>query len=272
VVAATALAAWLIWELTEAHPIVDLSLLKSRNFVLSTIPFALGFAVFFGVTVIQPTWLQTRMSYPAMVAGFVSTPAGVVSILMMPLITRVMSRFDARITATVSLASFAVTFNMRSGWSTDADFWTFALPSVVQGFAASTFFVSLVTLTLNGLRPAQIPAASGLSNFIRLTAASFAASITTTAYDSGAAMHQTRLAEAMGAHGEALAGAVTRMQAAGYGAGQALTAITEQVVRQAYTLSLLDIYRASAWVVLLAIPCVWFTSRAVGDSKVAVAD
>jgi len=185
----------------------------------------------------------------------------------MPLITRVMSRFDARITATVSLASFAVTFNMRSGWSTDADFWTFALPSVVQGFAASTFFVSLVTLTLNGLRPAQIPAASGLSNFIRLTAASFAASITTTAYDSGAAMHQTRLAEAMGAHGEALAGAVTRMQAAGYGAGQALTAITEQVVRQAYTLSLLDIYRASAWVVLLAIPCVWFTSRAVGDSK-----
>ena len=46
-VAAIGFAAWLIWELTEKHPIVDLSLFKNRNFALGTLAFCLGYAVFF---------------------------------------------------------------------------------------------------------------------------------------------------------------------------------------------------------------------------------
>ncbi len=53
VVTVIAFAAWLIWELTEKHPIVDLSLFKSRSFSLGTVALCLGYAVFFGNVVLD---------------------------------------------------------------------------------------------------------------------------------------------------------------------------------------------------------------------------
>src|SRR6202050_2049646 len=54
-----AFVAWLIWNLTEEHPIVDLSLFKSRSFTLGAIALCLGYAVFFGNIVLMPLWLQS---------------------------------------------------------------------------------------------------------------------------------------------------------------------------------------------------------------------
>src|SRR5262245_6200367 len=68
-IAVVGFVAWLIWELNEKHPIVDLSLFKSRNFTLGTIAFCLGFAVFFGNALLMPLWLQTQMHYIATWAG-----------------------------------------------------------------------------------------------------------------------------------------------------------------------------------------------------------
>ena len=72
-----AFVAWLIWELTEEHPIVDLSLFKSRNFTLGTVALCLGYAVFFGNIVLMPLWLQSYLGYTATWAGLVSAPSGV---------------------------------------------------------------------------------------------------------------------------------------------------------------------------------------------------
>src|ERR1700744_3231873 len=64
-VAAVALSIFLIWELTEKQPIVDLSLFKDRNFALGVLVLALGYCTFFGSVVIFPLWLQTVMGYTA---------------------------------------------------------------------------------------------------------------------------------------------------------------------------------------------------------------
>jgi DHA2 family multidrug resistance protein len=72
VIAIIGFGAWLIWELNDAYPIVDLSLLKNRNFVLATVVSCLGFAIFFGTNLLQPLWLQTRMGYIATWAGLVA--------------------------------------------------------------------------------------------------------------------------------------------------------------------------------------------------------
>jgi DHA2 family multidrug resistance protein len=64
---------------------------------------------------------------------------------------------------------------------------------LVQGVAMSTFFLSMVTISLNGIAPQQLPSASGLSNFSRITAGSFAASLATTIWDRSESLHQTRL-------------------------------------------------------------------------------
>ncbi|RZM23476.1 MAG: DHA2 family efflux MFS transporter permease subunit, partial [Sphingomonas sp.] len=72
VVAAIGFVFWLIWELTDANPAVNLSLFKSRNFAIGTIAFCLGYAVFFANTLLLPLWLQTQLGYTATWAGLVA--------------------------------------------------------------------------------------------------------------------------------------------------------------------------------------------------------
>ncbi len=103
VVAAIAFAAWLIWELTEPNPIVDLSLFKSRNFTFGVLVFCVVYAFFFGGNVLQPLWLQTRLGYIATWAGLVAAPSGVVAVVLTPLFARFGSTVDARITGSLAL-------------------------------------------------------------------------------------------------------------------------------------------------------------------------
>jgi DHA2 family multidrug resistance protein len=275
VLALTALVtfvAWLIWELTEKNPIVDLSLFRSRNFAIGAAVTCLGYGVFFGNNVLLPLWLQTRMGYIATWAGLVAAPSGVVAVLLTPFVARLMSRIDARWMATVSLVMFGLSFWMRSDYPPDASFGVLIVPLLVQGVAMSGFFVALITLTLNGIRPAQLPSATGLSNFARITAGSFATSITTTAWDRSESMHQTRLAETVGGTDPRWLAAMNGLRHAGFDTLHAAGALTEQFVGQAYLLATLDFFRISAWMIFAVAPLVWLTSKAVGGGGAAAAD
>ncbi len=256
--------AWLIWELNEENPIVDLSLFKSRNFVIATAVSCIGFALFFGANLLSPLWLQTRMGYIATWAGLVAAPSGMVAVFLTPFAARLMNRVDARWTASVSLLAFAVSFFMRSRFTTDVDFIGLVIPSLVQGVAMSTFFVSMVTLTLNGVPGQLVPQASGLYNFARITAGGFAASVAATAWEQTATLHQSRLAETMSAGDPTFTAAIQKLQAAGLSATQAVGAITNQVTNQAFLLSTDDIFRIASVLMLLLVPCVWLTKKALG--------
>ncbi|HEV2530617.1 DHA2 family efflux MFS transporter permease subunit [Phenylobacterium sp.] len=270
-VAVVGFTAWLIWELNERYPIVDLSLMRNRNFVLATLVSCLGFAVFFGTNLLQPLWLQTRMGYIATWAGLVAAPSGVVAVILTPFAARVMSRIDARWTASLSLVAFASSYYLRSLFTTDVDFYALVIPMLVQGVAMSTFFVSMVTLALNGIPGNQVPAASGLYNFLRITAGSFAASVVTTAWDRSAALHQTRLSEVMGAHDPTFSLALQKLQIVGLSAQQALAAVTQQVTGQAYLLATVDLFRVAAILMALMIPLVWVTAKAMAQGGPAPA-
>jgi DHA2 family multidrug resistance protein len=265
VVTVIGFAAWLIWELNERHPIVDLSLMKNRNFVLALVCSCLGFAVFFATNLLQPLWLQTRMGYIATWAGLVAAPSGVVAVFLTPFAARIMNRIDARWTASLSLAAFASSYYLRSRFTSEVDFFALVVPMLVQGIAMSTFFVSMVTMALNGVPGDQVPQASGLYNFTRLCAAAFAASLVTTTWDRSAALHQTRLTEVMGAHDPTFVGALSKLQGAGLSAQQALAAATNQVTSQAYLLATIDIFRVCAVLMVLVIPMIWLTRKALAS-------
>jgi DHA2 family multidrug resistance protein len=261
-IAVVGFIAWLIWELTEKHPIVDLSLFKSSNFALGTVVFCLGYAVFFGNALLLPLWLQTHMGYVATWAGLVAAPSGIVAVLLTPFAVRFFGNKDARWPATLAVAAFGLSFWMRSEFTPDANFGAFVLPMLVQGMAMSVFFISLVTISLNGVPGPQVPAATGLSNFTRITAGSFAASLVTTMQDNGAAVHQTRLAEAVSSNDPAMVGALNQLEHAGLSSQQALGAVTHQFENQAFLLSTLDLFRMSAWVCILVLPLIWLTKPA----------
>ncbi len=125
----------------------------------------------------MPLWLQSFLGYTATWAGLVSAPSGVTAVLTSLMVGRLMRRFDPRVLAATSFGLYAVSYFMRAGLTADASFIAFMAPQLVQGFAMGLFFVSMLAVIFDGLPPQKIPAASGLSNFLRITAGSFATSL-----------------------------------------------------------------------------------------------
>ncbi len=270
-VAAIGFVAWVIWELTDANPAVDLSLFKQRNFAIGNIAFCLGYAVFFANILILPLWLQTQLGYTATWAGLIAAPSGIVAVILSPLAARLSGKIDARILATVAFVAFATSYWMRSGYTTSASAWDFMLPLLVQGVAMSVFFLSMLTISLDGIPPERLPSATGISNFARIVAGSFAASIITTAWDRREALHQSRLSEAVG-QGMPLQMATDALQKLGATSTQAAAAVTRQMVGQAYLLASTDLFRLSAWLCAALIVIVWFTRRPKGGHGPVAAD
>ena len=154
---------------------------------------------------------------------------------------------------------FALVLWMRSRFNTQADLWTIMVPTLVQGISMAFFFIPLVSISLSGIAPERIPAASGLSNFMRITAGAFGTSIVTTVWESRAALHHAQLAEAVHPGSPAAMAALGGLQAAGLTHDQALAQINRMVDQQAFMLAANDIFYLSAVLFLLLIPLVWLT-------------
>ena len=262
IVTAIGFAAFLIWELTDKHPIVDLSLFKRRNFALGTLTFCLGYAVFFAANLLMPLWLQTQVGYTATWAGLVAAPTGAIAVMLTPLTARMMSRIDSRIIATVAFTAFAGSYFLRSGFTADASFFNFVLPLLVQGIAMATFFLAMITILLDGIPPQRIPSASGVSNFARITAGGFAASVVTTVWDRREALHQSRLADQATAFSPWLHAAIANLHRLGLPELGAQAVITRTMTGQAYLLAADDIFWASGWISIVLIGMVWMCRKA----------
>jgi len=134
-------------------------------------------------------------------------------------------------------------------------------PMLFQGVAMGSYFVAVITIQLDGIPPQQVPAATGITNFLRITATAFSTSLATTAWDNRALLHQSRLAEATGLHDSAVRGSLEGLQAMGMPPDQSIGVLTHTLVEQAYLLSSLDIFWISAWASLALVPVVWLARR-----------
>ena len=253
---------FLIWELHDEHPVVDLSLFRIPNFTIGTIMLALAYAMFFGSLVLLPLWLQEFVGYTATDAGEVLAWVGLFALALSPVIGRYVQSVDTRWLTTTSFAVFALVFWMRSRFTIGDAYWQYSLPTVVQGIATAMFFIPLLAIVLGGLPPHRIAAASGLSNFARITAGSFGTSIYTTWWANRAALHHEQLAEHI-YQGNPVADQTLRLaQGLGLGHQQALGLIDGLIQRQAYTIAVDEMFRLSAWLFLALIVLVWLVKPA----------
>ena len=266
VTAVVGFAFFLVWELTDEHPVVDLSLFKRRNFWSGALATAVGYGVFFGNVVLLPLWLQQFMGYTATQAGMIMAPVGVLAIVLSPVVGLTVNRVDPRIYASLSFVVFGVVLWMRSHFTMQTDFQTIMIPTLIQGVAMACFFIPLVTITLSGLEPARIPAASGLSNFTRITAGAMGTSIATTLWEDRANMHHAQLAEAIHNGNPAAVQTLRQLEAGGMSHDQALGVVNNLVTQQAFMISTQEIFYGSAILFISLIALVWLARRTHGGA------
>lgn len=257
VVAALGFATFVIWELTDPHPIVDLLLFRRPAFSLGVLSFSLSYALYLANALLLPLWLQTHLGYTATWAGLVLVPTGIVPLILAIPGTKLMERVGLRWGATVSLLAMALAFHARAALTPAASFQDILVPTAISGVGTTVFFSSMMTLALEGLSQPQMPSGAGLLNFSRMTAAAFAVSLVNTLWDRREAFHQTHLAENATLFSPLWRQAVEQLQANGLGLQQSAAALYRPLLDQAYALAFIDVSWLSAWITLLLVPLMW---------------
>jgi len=256
-VALIGFAVFVVWELTQEHPVVDLRLFASRNFLFGVIALSVAYGLFFGNVVLLPMWLQQYMGYTASVAGMAVAPVGLLAILLSPIVGKNVTRVDPRWLATVAFLGFALVMWMRSHFNTLVDFNTILVPTILQGGAIAFFFIPLSAITLNGLTPDRIPSASGLSNFVRITAGAMGTSMVATVWDDRATMHHVHMAEKVSRTDPGAMDGINALMSSGMSFEQAAAQISRLIDQQAFTRAADDVYLISSVLFLCLIPIVW---------------
>lgn len=254
---------FLIWELTQKNPVIDLRLFANRNFTGGTLAISVGYGVFFGNLVLLPQWLQQDLGYPSISAGFVLAPIGIFAVICSPIIGKILPRVDARIIATIAFLLFALVFFLRSLYTTYVDTWTLVFPTLLQGIPVAMFFIPLSMVILSGLPPEKIPAAAGLSNFARIFCGAIGTSIANTAWNNRTILHHSQLIDGASLYSDNFTSFVNDSQATLNLQGDQSFGLYNTLLNiQASMLGLNDIFWLSAIIFILLIPIVWITKPA----------
>jgi len=270
VVAAISFLFFLIWEFTERNPIVDIRLFAVRNFRGGTIAISVAYAVFFSNLVILPQWIQGYLGYRSVDAGLVTAPLGIFAVLLAPMMAKIMPKSDARVLATLAYLGFAGVFFMRSHYTTSVDLYTLVLPTLLQGIPMALFFTPLTAIILSGLPPERIPAAAGLSNFVRVFAGGVGTSLIATGWNDRTILHHARLAEQSSMNNPAYTSAIAQLHATlGGGVDQATAFFERTLNAQAAMLALNDIFWLSSIIFIVIVPLVWLTRPGKGGGGMA---
>jgi DHA2 family multidrug resistance protein len=256
---------FLIWELTEKNPVIDIKLFMGRNFLGGTVAISVAYAVFFSNLVLLPQWMQEYLNYRSVDAGLVTAPLGIFAVILAPVMGKLMPRSDARVLATLAFLGFAAVFFMRSHYTTGVDTFTLVVPTLLQGIPTALFFVPLTAIILSGLPPSKIPAAAGLSNFVRVFAGAVGTSLASTGWNDRTILHHSQLVEQASVHNPTFVDAIGSVQSTlGGSPAQALAFFERSLTTQAAMLGLNDIFWLSAVIFIAIVPLIWLTKPGKG--------
>jgi DHA2 family multidrug resistance protein len=257
VFAAIAFAVFLIWELNEKNPVVDIRVFRFRGFTAATVAISLAFGAFFAQVVLTPLWLQQVVGYTATNAGYVVAWIGLFAVLGSPIAAKVTSKVDMRITVTAGIAWLFFMSFLRARWTVDADYWTLALPHILQGIGMPFFFIGLTQLALNSVPPERVVNAAGLMSFMRTLSGAIGTAIASTMWDNASARARGELVPGMNGVGETMA----VLQAQGLDPEQARAAVDRMVEVQASTLGAIHVFIVAALVFIAAGAAVWLAPK-----------
>jgi DHA2 family multidrug resistance protein len=262
ILAAATLIFFTWWEWHHPDPIVDLKLLKNRNFGTAVFLQLILGMVLFGSTVLIPQYLQALLGYTAERAGQVLSPAGFVMMAMMAVAGRTVGKFDPRAMVCMGYLVTAIGLYNLTRLDLNAAFGTVTLWRMFQVIGLAFIFIPISTLNYVGVPPAKMNQISSLSNFARNLGGSAGTALLTTFLARNAQVNQVtlsanvvsgsiqynhftdRMKEMMMSHGMSAASASQMAMGQAY----------QQMLLQASMLSYRNAFAILAFVILLLTP------------------
>jgi DHA2 family multidrug resistance protein len=268
VISVAAFIGFIVWEFRVKDPLVNLRILRSRNFATGLMLMTVIGIILYGTTAELPLFLQTLMGYPALQSGLTQSPRGVAAFFTTFLVGRLVGKIPNRYLLCFGFSLLAYSSWMLSSINLQVSAASVMWPSILNGVAISFIFVPLTTATMGQLMQNQIGNASGLYNLMRNLGGSIGIAFVTTMLARGAQKHQALLVGHMTATDPAF---VQQFNAAEHAfahqanpvlaTGEAYSVLYQTLDAQAHLWAFVDNFRFFCFLALASIPLVFLFKK-----------
>jgi DHA2 family multidrug resistance protein len=261
IIAAVSLVTLVIWELNHKDPVIDLKLLKNRNFALTIGVMGVTGMILFGTTQLIPQMLQQVLGYSSLDAGLALTAGGLATLVMVPFAGRLSGLVDVRFLLFPALLVQAFALWNMSHLTADIAFSDAAFARLFQAMALPFLFVPINAIAYVGLKQTQTAQASSLLNVSRNLGGTIGICFAQTQLAGGLQRHQSELTQTLNPLDPNYNDWMQKATSVFGGQGDATTPLAvlySQMQRQATMLAFLDVFRAMMVVVLVVAPLVLF--------------
>ena len=263
-IAIIALVVGVFWELNRKDPVVDLTLLKERNFALASALYFIVFFLLFSSTLTVPLMLQNLYGYTATDAGLVLSPGAMVIVVMIPAVVMISKKVQPKWMMGFGLLTCAYASYAMTRLDPGSDYASFVGPRMVLGLGLAFLFIPLSLIAYSYLPPEKNNKASSLTNLFRNLGGSFGVAFVATMLARRSQFHQSVVSSHISVYNpvstESFRSLVGKLTEAGMPSGEAATRaqamIYSTVLRQSSLLAFLDIFWLLCIMALTATPSV----------------
>jgi DHA2 family multidrug resistance protein len=274
VVATVCLIALIIWEWSQKHPVIDVRLFKNFNFATANLMlFSVGM-IYFSSLVMMPQFLQTLLGYKAQTAGQVLGLGGLVTLVTLPLVGWLTTKFQARRIVTFgwlilgfSMVITALQINLGISYPSAR------ILRVFQNAGLGFLFIPINLVAYIGISPEESGSVSGLLNFWRNLGSSVGTSMVTTLLERRAQFHEVHLVARLSAFNPSFQRMLDGLSARLGSDSRALGVLYRSVLAQAQVLAYVDTFwllAASSGVMLLLCVVLRPNEPGAGGGEVAI--
>ena len=267
-ISVVAMIAFIVWEFRVKDPLVNLRILRSRNFATGLMLMTVIGIILYGTTAELPLFLQTLMGYPALQAGYTMSPRGVAAFVTTFFVGWLVGRIPLRWLLCFGFSMLSLSAFLLSDINLQVSMASVIFPTVLNGVAISFIFVPLTTATMSQLRQQEIGSGTGLYNLMLNIGGSIGIALVTTLVARGAQAHQALMvghltptdpvfAQRLAAAQHALAQQTDPVTAA----HQSYALIYATLNAQAHLWAFVDTFRVFGLMVLCCLPLIFLFKR-----------
>lgn len=265
-VAAAAIPCWIVVELAQEQPLLDLSVLKDRTYFIATLVNFVTTVAMFSSLLLLPLFLQNVRGLGAMETGLLLLPQALAAAVMMPISGRLLDRFGPRPLVIPGLLALAYATWLLSDLDPTTPDSAIRLVLLLRGFAMGLMMMPVMTVSMDTIPPHQISRASALSNVLRQLFGAFSTAVFASILLDRQRFHQAILAQAITSTNITAVGVLSAVQTAMLQQGASetaaqaagLLALLRQVSQAAAVRGFDDCFYLATFVALVGLlPALW---------------
>jgi MFS transporter, DHA2 family, multidrug resistance protein len=278
VLAVIGLVVFVVRELKAKRPMVDLRILKNRNYAVGTVLIFLTCILLYGIGLLTPQFLQLLLGYTSFTAGVATAPLGLGAMLSMILVGYLLSKIDGRPIIVLGFAAFAGASFLLARVNLSISPWSVFWPQILAGTAIGFLFVPCSMLGTAELRRDQIGSATGFMSLMRNVGGSVGIAMVSTYLVRRSQTHQTMLVQHLTPENPLLRQTTLALQhyirmhqgSSGTVSIHAHAMLYRLLQQQSYLLAFSDLYAALAALALISTALVLLFRKVKLDGKIAM--